>query len=196
MTQPQDNPLPLTLQSPPWNTLQCRTCGQWKPPDDFLFVTPNGRRRRQCRACAAKYDHRKYLENPEYHRQYRRDIYAADPEPQRASSRQWKAENPGQKRAEHMLYKYGITEGARDDLLAAQGGVCAICGTTEWGNHPVDTPNIDHCHVCETNGAWGMDIVRGILCQLCNRGHNWDKVAGWGAKADAYLLKHTCVEGA
>jgi hypothetical protein len=59
------------------------------------------------------------------------------------------------------LRRYGLTLEAYDAMLAAQGGRCAICGTTEpGGNHP--TMLVDHCH------ATGQ--VRGLLCGPCNRG--------------------------
>lgn len=46
-------------------------------------------------------------------------------------------------------------------MLEAQGGRCAICGTTGWGGK-YGTPVIDHCH--------RTGKVRGILCQKCNVG--------------------------
>lgn len=52
----------------------------------------------------------------------------------------------------------GITPAERDAMLEAQGGKCAICGTSgtdvRWC--------ADHCH---TTGA-----VRGVLCHPCNSG--------------------------
>jgi hypothetical protein len=55
--------------------------------------------------------------------------------------------------------RYGLSKTEFQDLLARQGGRCAICGTTEPGGKH-GTFNIDHCH--ETGR------VRGILCQRCN----------------------------
>ena len=52
-----------------------------------------------------------------------------------------------------MKRKYGLTLEAFDELLASQGGGCAICGRP-------DADNVDHDH---TTGR-----VRGILCFNCN----------------------------
>ena len=58
----------------------------------------------------------------------------------------------------YMEYRYGITLEQYDLMLAAQAGVCSICG-----NPPKDKRlDIDHCH--DTN------IIRGLLCNNCNRG--------------------------
>lgn len=54
---------------------------------------------------------------------------------------------------------YGITAQEYEALLKAQGGVCAICGSDQWGPKG---PHIDHCH---TNGG-----VRALLCAPCNVG--------------------------
>ena len=59
----------------------------------------------------------------------------------------------------HTLRRYGITDEVYEQMLIAQGGVCAICKT--------DTPQglrkyfcVDHNHV--------TGKVRGLLCQSCN----------------------------
>ncbi|GAB3912657.1 hypothetical protein GCM10029964_120830 [Kibdelosporangium lantanae] len=62
---------------------------------------------------------------------------------------------PGAKR---RYYKdaYGLTLTQIEELKARQGGVCAICGEVP------ERAVVDHCHK--------TGLVRGILCNACNRG--------------------------
>lgn len=57
----------------------------------------------------------------------------------------------------HLRLTYGITVDQYNEMLDAQGGACAICGSTDHGSK---NWHVDHDH--ET-GA-----VRGILCHGCN----------------------------
>src|SRR4029079_10467296 len=56
-------------------------------------------------------------------------------------------------RKSHLKRNYGLTLAAFDELLASQGGGCAICGK----------PDVDHVDHNHRTGA-----VRGILCFRCN----------------------------
>lgn len=68
-------------------------------------------------------------------------------------------------------------------MLKEQGGCCAICGTnrSERAGEPINF-SVDHCH---TTGA-----IRGLLCNMCNRGLGFfgDNLEGI-KKAVAYLEK-------
>lgn len=78
---------------------------------------------------------------------------------------------------------FGITRDDYNVMLAAQDGKCAICGTTTPGNSRVFNFSVDHNH--ET------DEIRGLLCELCNRGlgHFGDDPERLEAAA-RYLRKH------
>jgi hypothetical protein len=56
-------------------------------------------------------------------------------------------------RKSHLKRKYGLTLEGFEELLASQGGGCAICGKP-------DVDNVDHDH--------RTGQVRGILCWNCN----------------------------
>lgn len=78
-----------------------------------------------------------------------------DPRPSDTETKQ-------RRHSRHLKAKYGLTEDEYDLLLAAQGGVCAICGrfeTVKRGSN-VSRLSVDHDH------ATGQ--VRGLLCQSCN----------------------------
>jgi hypothetical protein len=62
-------------------------------------------------------------------------------------------------RERFLAWKYGISVADYDEMLAAQGGCCAICyGPPTRGRERFD---IDHDH--------STGVVRGLLCSNCNR---------------------------
>lgn len=61
---------------------------------------------------------------------------------------------PEQRKANNLWTRYRLRADDLEQMVADQGGVCAICGT------PPDRPVVDHNH--ETGEA------RGILCHGCN----------------------------
>jgi recombination endonuclease VII len=69
--------------------------------------------------------------------------------------REGKARIYGSTREYHLRRRYGFGQEQFDRMLAAQGGVCGICGAP-------DPRHVDHDH------AFGN--VRGILCFNCNGG--------------------------
>jgi hypothetical protein len=56
-----------------------------------------------------------------------------------------------------LLQMYGITPQQHDQMLEAQGYLCALCGCELTADA---VPSVDHSH--ET------DIIRGIVCRKCN----------------------------
>lgn len=84
-----------------------------------------------------------------------------------------------------MRHHHGITPKQYDEILQAQGGVCAICRQpeTQMRLGEVDRLAIDHCHTTKR--------IRGLLCAQCNNGigrFNDDPVC-LRAAAD-YLERH------
>ena len=79
----------------------------------------------------------------------------------RDASKSWREANAGRHADNNARWKYGVDHGTYDAMLAAQGGVCAICKTTESGTR-TKRFSIDHCH--------GSKLVRGLLCVSCNNG--------------------------
>lgn len=91
----------------------------------------------------------------------KRERYASNPESRRAML-------DGQRKS-----KYGISREEFDDMLARQGGGCAICGTTKPGGK--GEWHVDHDHSCcdiPPSGAGKTcgNCNRGLLCTNCNVG--------------------------
>lgn len=86
-------------------------------------------------------------------------------------------------RRSHLKKRYGITDADYHAMLAAQGGGCAICKTTEPGNGKSGWFDVDHCH---TTGK-----VRGLLCRNCNvTAGVVEKKADLIKKIHDYLARH------
>lgn len=71
------------------------------------------------------------------------------------------------RRAEHLKYRYGITELRYEQMLEDQGGACAVCGVLNPGSH---SPyfHVDHDHDCCPGTDTCGECLRGLLCQNCN----------------------------
>lgn len=107
------------------------------------------------------------------------------PEKHKAAVRSWYSRNKEHVKSsqrKYQLQKYSLTEQAYSEMLEAQQGACAICGTTEpTGKWKVFA--VDHCH--------DTGEVRGLLCNECNRGMGLlgDDPDRLRQAAD-YLVKH------
>jgi hypothetical protein len=118
-----------------------------------------------------EYDRQYYIAHREEHRlaarKYRagnkeklcaksRAYYAANREKSKAATRRWAIAHPDRIQATQRRSKFGMSAEFFANLLAAQGGRCAICGCR------MDKPCVDHDHV--------TGRVRGLLCNNCNAG--------------------------
>jgi hypothetical protein len=139
---------------------RCKVCGELKPLEDFYAMAQmRDGHRNECKACNLAAKAARYRENPE---------------PTKARVRKWQAENrehieewrrlyaaSGRKaansRRSHLKRNYGLTPDDYDEMLAAQGGGCAICGRAPRDDIAL---HVDHDHI---TGA-----IRGLTCFRCN----------------------------
>lgn len=123
-----------------------------------------------------------------------KSYYRRNREREKARSAKWNRDNPEKVRAKErrrskrlgsegqylrqIRVKYGLTPGQYYDLLGAQNGLCALCGSL---NHFGRKLHVDHEHV---DGYEDLPLaerakrVRGLLCSGCNLflGHAEDDV--------------------
>lgn len=118
---------------------ECRKCGAVKPLDEFWAGNGSHGRQSYCKPCLT--------------------------ESNRINRRRARQRNP--ERAYMQARKYGLRQNYSmtleqfDEMLSAQGGSCAICGSTEPGGRNQHMA-VDHDH------ATGR--IRALLCNPCNRG--------------------------
>ena len=145
------------------------------PKTDFTGWTPE-----QIREHKNARERARYAADPERHRGYGRAAYARDPQKKmdRAAARFATDPEPRRATVRRSRYKANYGETLEDKVarLAAQGGRCGICRTTDPGSKGWHT---DHNH-SKKKGDTGF--IRGILCGECNTG-------GGKFKDDPVLLR-------
>lgn len=123
----------------------CLKCGVEKPLDSFPTNKKcRGGRRSTCTVCVNARRREWYVEGG---LAYKAQVAAAN--------------------RRNYLLRHGLTQEDFDRLLAAQGGVCASCGTDEWGRTD-NRPSVDHDHSCCPGKYSCGRCVRGLLCIRCN----------------------------
>ncbi len=118
----------------------------------------------------------------EYHRNYMKKRYHADPQKAMEATRAWNAKNKAhisawcradrkkwspEKRAKKLaaqraatfMRRYGLTQADYEAMLVKQSGHCALCPRTP-DQERYKRLNVDHCH--------NSNVVRGLLCTPCN----------------------------
>jgi post-segregation antitoxin (ccd killing protein) len=138
----------------------CRVCGVSKPLTDF-YRTAGGRdgHRTECKACNLAERAGRYRENPEPARERTKRWQRENPERYRAKQREYV--ESGRKaiadRRSYLKRRFGLTIADYDEMLARQGGGCAICRTSPPERGSL---HVDHDH--------STGDVRGLLCVACN----------------------------
>lgn len=86
----------------------------------------------------------------------------------RKGVREWRSENVETAFDYHLRSRFNITLAQYNDMLDAQGGGCAICGSESHGDSRIKRFHVDHDHsCCASKGSCG-ECVRGLLCRGCN----------------------------
>jgi hypothetical protein len=160
----------------------CRYCGETKPINEFYGDkgAADGHRP-ECKTCTAERRREWYAKNRR--REIERVIAWQRDNPERYAERQRQYKASGKKsiadRKSHLKRTYGLTPEQYDEMLAFQGGVCAICREKPGAL----SLHVDHDH---TTGA-----VRGLLCVRCNNALGLFKESHdlFAAAAD-YLERH------
>ena len=139
---------------------RCTKCGIEQPLDNFYRAagTRDGLRG-DCKACFQARAAARYRADPTAMKERARRWQAANPE--RVVENQRRYRESGRKKASdrrsYLKRKYGVTPEWYDEVLAAQGGGCAICGKPPRDDISL---HVDHDHA---TGA-----LRSLLCFSCN----------------------------
>lgn len=180
----------------------CNKCGEAKALHQY-HANPKTRDGKQhtCKQCTADRQRTHYRANKELYAEKQRGYRKRNHEAVKANARRYYSDNvevlkakkkaayhqnPGkfikQTRAAHLRERFGITPDQFEEMNKAQGGACAICGSTKSGRKDKRLM-IDHCH------ATGK--VRALLCHHCNAGIGYfkDDISKLEA-AIAYLRRH------
>lgn len=136
-------------------TKTCTRCKATRNVEDFHSSYNNIRRKSyrvgMCKECRSA--HRKERGEHAKAQPARVKRYQSDPEYRRKLL-------SGQHKS-----RYGITLDEKDAMLAAQGGVCACCGTDEPKGRGWAT---DHNHACCPGIRSCGKCIRGVICSRCN----------------------------
>jgi hypothetical protein len=126
---------------------KCRKCGSEKSIDQFYVRRDTGKWTSECRDCKRERSIAHFNANKARHKELVAIRYR----------------NFGR------FQRYGLTEDDYRELLAKQGGTCALCGAIEPGGK--GKWHIDHVHSDEpvkTFKQCEKKDVRGLLCHTCN----------------------------
>lgn len=148
---------------------KCTKCEVEQPLTNY-HAHPKHKYHPRCKPCRAEDQRAYYVANPDKFTVYKARARNETVEEREARIQRRKAEAPAKRKLAkwriHIRNTLGVTPEMYDVMYEAQGGKCAICGTTDPGGKRARF-SIDHCH---TSGA-----IRGLLCVSCNSGLGYFK---------------------
>lgn len=125
----------------------CSKCGELKPKSEYY------EKGNCCKSCAREYAKKR---RSSLSREVER-------EKERIRKANWRTQHPEKAKSKNtktkLKIKYSLNIAEYEKMLAAQGGVCAICGGV---NENGSRLSVDHDHK--------TGKVRGLLCSKCNSG--------------------------
>jgi hypothetical protein len=158
----------------------CAGCSAEKPAEEF-YATGAGRLRSRCKACYAEHNRQQRAKHSE-----KRNAYDASRGTGWDRSGREKYETKEKKMDGYYERTYGITEETYQQMLADQGGVCAIC-QQECNRSTTERLCVDHDHA--------TGYVRGLLCFKCNTGlGRFNDDLAFLSRAIDYLRRAQAVE--
>lgn len=129
--------------------LHCLHCG-------VAVEAPRQAHSIRCKPCKSAYQLEWARANKDKVRKARERYYAS--RDMNAYQRAWRKKNPERIMSSRLKSMYGLSLADYRNILASQGGGCAICGTSvcdKWSRL-----SVDHHHASKT--------IRGLLCDSCN----------------------------
>ena len=135
----------------------CKGCSIGKPRSEYYTVKSTGAPVARCKTCVSEETRYRYANDPVFHA---KRVACAKKKRTRLTGTGL--------RAQRLPKQYGITVDEFDAILVAQGGGCAICGTTVPGGR--GQFHVDHDHDCCPKARSCGKCIRGLLCGNCNVG--------------------------
>lgn len=134
------------------STIQIRTC--LGCGNVFEFIRIQGVRGRGPGFCSDECRRQRHLAQA---RKKRATYWDAIPKTEQA-----------RRRRAALLARYNLTPERYIEMVADQGGICAVCGKAEAKHHSL-LLKIDHDRSCCPGNESCGRCVRGLLCSNCNR---------------------------
>lgn len=160
---------------------RCTVCGEIKPLDDyFRDKRASDGRYSSCKPCQREKTLRWRTENAAKHHATQKRWREAHPEIVSRVHKNWYSRN---RHGPWLKFRYGISLDDYRRKLAEQGGGCAVCGSKTYSPKCERMLCVDHDH--------GSGMIRGLLCNACNRGlGNFRDDAALLVSAANYLRRH------